>query len=683
MLDNSIPNSTPQVNPFASNSSTSTNLSAEGDFHKVQQAIATQRNLLGADASRAGATGIWMSFELIDLCDGDFYEAGLLSLFHYWLQNNNNGKIHAGLRWIYKSVQDFRDNIFSCLSRDKIARVLRSLVRKNYLIREQLHFQVNNDYSWANRTYYYRINYQAIAEYVVSKGKNCFKPNNDADCANSHNQIVQERTMYITKNTFNKNAKKYNIEGSSKPRIEKPKLKPKKEPDKFNLENDYSEDISTNQEPVILSTHSQKEVQASQAADQPSLGQNSGGVTQSTSEVKQEMEKPVEIRQDKYFRQRNQLEEVKLRAKRHSALGMSDFQDLDDMRECQRQLVQYFVQRFNPETADLKASSIIKSEIRGQRSVYVQDYLDGKPIGDCIQKEWEIMPGLVAPVLIAYLRCKLRRNGDSHARSLERVKWELKDPAITAQHWAECKRLIDIQKPRLLKALEEGSDLVTQNIPEWIVEVYRPEVSVEAASETAEVLGEIATQYLERVTEVRQQYLPGESCEQDYFQEVPGSGLYRLKEAIGLPTQPIESLSEEEVPKVDPEQVMDRLVAENKKLHLASILPNLPEREMALTYSKIEIVDELLGDPITRELGLRKAKELDLPLIIDQYDQAIGVDVLGIKAETEKQSKGEEQVSYEPHKLYQPEKIEKVDKTAWEQAIARSPFLSRIREQKN
>lgn len=401
---------------------------------------------------------------------------------------------------------------------------------------------------------------------------------------------------------------------------------------------------------------------------------------------------------DRYFGQGNQQSEVRGRAKMDSVLGFSEFKSIEDMRECQKQVTRYFAKKELPEKAAEKAYWVIDGECKGKRSPFVQDYLDGVAIGSWCKEEWEIEPGIIAPVLIAYLRCKLRKNGDTHAHSLNRVSWELKNRNLTANHWAECKRLIDIEKPRLEKALERGQDLVTQNVPEWIIEIYRPEVSVERAAETAEVLGAIATQYNDRIEQVQRQLQPTQYAEH-LLEESKGSALYRLKQALGLPTtekacdeveqSPDPRLVEEDQRKKAADAVMDKIVSDGKRLELAEMLPNVPEAKLIRLQSEIEEISDLLSDPITREAALRRAENLGLPILYANDGEAIAVDTLAIKDDDEINfnnisrdgSITSSEGKYQAHQIYQPEQIEKGSKSAWDEAIARSKFLKKVRHE--
>lgn len=389
-----------------------------------------------------------------------------------------------------------------------------------------------------------------------------------------------------------------------------------------------------------------------------------------------EGESAKRVLSDRYFGSKNQQSEIRSRAKMDSVLGFSEFKSVEDMRECQKQLTLYFAKKESPEKAADKASWMIKAEKNGERSPYVQDYLDRVPVGSWCQQEWEIEPGVIAPVLIAYLRCKLRKNGDTHAHSLNRVSWELKDSYLVANHWAECKRLIDIEKPRLIKALDQGQDLATTNIPEWIIEIYRPEIPVEQAAETAEVLGAIATKYNDRVEEVQKKL--------DRHSKTDSS-LYRLKQVLDLParTSQASDFSEEKQRREAVDTLMDKIVIDGKKLDLAEMLPSLPKAKLVKLQSEIEEISELLSDPITRETGLRRAKNLGLPILYSNEGEAIAIDLQAIKDDEEinfnnifrdgdiTSSEGK----YQAHQIYTPEKIEKGSKSAWQEAIAKSKFL--------
>jgi hypothetical protein len=184
-----------------------------------------------------------------------------------------------------------------------------------------------------------------------------------------------------------------------------------------------------------------------------------------------------EIKADRYFGQRNQITEIRERSLIESAVGLSGLKSAEDLQEYQRQLIKYFCKTKTVEQANEKAYWDVQSAKKGMRSSYLQDYLDGIEIGGSHKQDWEIEPGIIAPVFQAYLRHFLKQPSDSHARTVERISFALKDLSLTSLHWQECKRQIEFYGSRINQSAIAS--------PEWITEFYRPDVTVGQAIESA------------------------------------------------------------------------------------------------------------------------------------------------------------------------------------------------------
>ncbi len=381
---------------------------------------------------------------------------------------------------------------------------------------------------------------------------------------------------------------------------------------------------------------------------------------------------------DRFFGERKQQQpQIREKAKFNSALGHSAFKSIEHMQECQKELAKHFGKTLDAIVASEKAYWIIDAETKGKRSPWVEDFLNEQAIGTWCKKEWEVEPGKIAPAFLAYLRCMLRRDGDTHAQTVQKVSWQLKDEETLPLHWAECKRLIDLERPRLQKAIQLGQNLVALKIPEWIIEVFRPPLKIESVAETAEALGTIAIQYSETVEQAQQQLAPA---------------------------------PEEEIPITIPGGVTVEKVIElvGKSLPAAGELPQ--------QLSPEEEISQMLSDPITREEGLRLAKSQGLPLLRNSEGEAIALRALAspiavdieMSEDQKKRAKVDEVMDevaeavqqpqstpapapapqhYEPgHQLYTPpapiKEEEKISKSDWEKAKAKfnHPFFKRLKK---
>ena len=299
---------------------------------------------------------------------------------------------------------------------------------------------------------------------------------------------------------------------------------------------------------------------------------------------------------DRYFQVKNQQAEIRERGKMSSILGMSEFKSIEDLRECQKQLTLYFAQKEDPQKAADRASWMIKAEKQGERSPFVEDFLNGLPIGSWCKKEWEVAPGKVAPIFRSYLRFKLRRGEDTFEQVNQNINWFLKSSESLEDCWNECKRLIAIEKPRLMKAAELGQNPLSLNIPQWIIDIYRPETTIKEAADTAQTLGAIA-----------------------------------IEQVASLKSQVSSLKPENEIPITVPGGITANTKIADLKCRYEEVLKQMPSSECASSLSLEQEIDELLADPITRTRGVMLAKKHDLPVILNEEGVAIAIDYVGLE----------------------------------------------------
>ncbi len=449
--------------------------------NSLEQNLSSQKVLLDAEQARSGARGIWLSFDTIELCDGNFYEASILSLFHFWLQNQNNGKWFKGFQWIYKSAADLVTGCLESLSRRKVARVLTSLVEKGLLIRDQLHFEVNDDYSWVNRTYYYRINYKAIALFVRQK-YHSETENNVEDITSKQqpvelneevqthitprlvktvqsgwsklsNQVGQNCPIYNTKNTSTKNFQISNT-------LPLPPHEPTKqgERDKARVKNEEEDywEINEKVDGVVQtepSFVSQNEVKSSTQQDPPKLKTSSDGVV---------------------------LKELKTLQKDCEGPWSS----AEQRNEFYRELVVALPKVAGARVPQAMAKTILQDLEDGQPSSYWDDFIDGQPIGSSTKRPWEVNPGEVNPMFINFLVERMKRNGaDTNEKAANDVFFVLNDYKQANYFWQEFKRIFVQQTAEMEKQRQLG--VRHPNSPVWMRQRHEPDAEeLRQASET-------------------------------------------------------------------------------------------------------------------------------------------------------------------------------------------------------
>lgn len=347
---------------------------------------------------------------------------------------------------------------------------------------------------------------------------------------------------------------------------------------------------------------------------------------------------------DRYFQTSNQQSEIRSRAKMDSVVGMSGLKDMDHLEECRDRLTEYYLEIYDFETAEKKVNFEIDNAVRnGRRSQLIKEFLKGEALGVAFKQEWEATRGVLLPAFTAYLQHQLRKDGDTPEQVRVKIYWFKKDGENLRSAWAECKRIINIQKPKLKQAIQLGRDLNATDIPQWFIETFRPEIKIEEIVETAEVLGAIALNQATRTKQHQERLSRSPEDVPELEESHPIRQLLGSKGVLGV-EQPTDGLKREQV-----DSVMDR------------VFPQTPDKDRV-----DDEINCLLADPITRDRGVFLAKKQNLPLLLNNEGVAIGIDSSDQQLHQLNEGHGA------AHELYVPDQIEKGSKSAWEAAIAKS-----------
>jgi hypothetical protein len=82
-------------------------------------------------------------------------EAIVLQQLHFHSADPNNGRVHDGEQWIYKTYEDWRSDDFSFLSTRQLQRIFLKLEKKGLVVSCQPEGRYN-------RRKYYRIDYEQL-----------------------------------------------------------------------------------------------------------------------------------------------------------------------------------------------------------------------------------------------------------------------------------------------------------------------------------------------------------------------------------------------------------------------------------------------------------------------------------------------------------------------------------------
>ncbi|WP_336286593.1 hypothetical protein [Cronobacter dublinensis] len=116
-------------------------------------------------------------------------EAIVLQQLHYWLSETNSGIEHEGRRWVYNTLDEWRENSFPFFSRETIKRTFASLKRAGVVMVKKLSQDKHN------KTNYYTIIYESP---VLTDGVK-LTPSKGAKCADGAGHIDPMEQVILTR----------------------------------------------------------------------------------------------------------------------------------------------------------------------------------------------------------------------------------------------------------------------------------------------------------------------------------------------------------------------------------------------------------------------------------------------------------------------------------------------------
>ncbi len=99
----------------------------------------------------------------LELILGNALEAKIVQQLHFWTQQEYSGILYKGMKWIYKSIREWIEEVLPIWSRGQVNRALASLVNKGVIIKEHLFKKHHgHNYDPKNRTLYYSLVYEKL-----------------------------------------------------------------------------------------------------------------------------------------------------------------------------------------------------------------------------------------------------------------------------------------------------------------------------------------------------------------------------------------------------------------------------------------------------------------------------------------------------------------------------------------
>lgn len=447
---------------------------------------------------------------------GSYEEARIIQQLHYWMVKGY-GKIIDGLRWIYKPIKEWIEEVFPSASSWRIRKAIVSLESKNILLKEHLyHEHHGHNFAPKNRTYYYSLNYEGLEEFARQYTQ-------QAEARPAHGEpsspsfLAETRSIVRFVNDTNQFCE------SSKKRffpLSKNKTK-----------NTSIENITNNK------THPQAGGKISQ---NDKLEKNQEENLSSTFELNPTLEEETNLSQQILKEEAispDVDEKINIKNKYTNEFVTSDeLLATDDRprktpRGTRSKRKEAFAlwnspqqrERFRKDVTAAIASGVgrarnitalvahVMNEVRqGHSHTYWEEWIAEKPIGSSEKQEWEASTGKPYPKFVEYLLEKLIYPQESREQALFRVGKILSDREQAELYWRDFKRNIEALRQQSEQMEQEGK---TPTVPTWFVD--RVDVSVERASESAQKVTQLTPNqrdWLEEKLPESEKLISGMNC---------------------------------------------------------------------------------------------------------------------------------------------------------------------------
>ncbi len=178
-----------------------------------------------------------VSNSLVILLGGNHLAARILQQLHY-CSYAGYGVVIDGVRWIYKPIREFVSEMLVGFTSWQIRKAIAFLVRIGVIRKEHLYAAHHgHNYAPKNRTLYYTIDYERLAELVrefFQKNKKaetvenpCFVRSTNVNCESYENDICAPNKTNTKNTSIKNNQKEIPLPNPSRRKVAKPTPKPK------------------------------------------------------------------------------------------------------------------------------------------------------------------------------------------------------------------------------------------------------------------------------------------------------------------------------------------------------------------------------------------------------------------------------------------------------------------------
>ena len=562
---------------------------------------------------------------LLRLLIGDKDSASIVQQLYYWLEQGY-GEVIDGVRWIYKPVKEWIEEVFPTYTSYQLGKIMKQLNDRGIIRREKLftkHQIKKGDRFWwqpKNQTYYYSLNYEKLQElaenYQASKTSETPKTSVFSKTQTLSNEEI--------KDTKDFDCSKNNTDITSIENISKDKSHPHLPCVNEIKENQNSqeEDLSN---PEVLQDKENNSFDSASIEQGINAGKIEEKINQNNCTSKIYVQEPVQVEAAVPKPKTKTPKGTQPNRKRRNE---APWKDEEQFKRFYRALIQAVPIVANARSPQGLAQVIIRQLRSGIPHSYWDDFAAGLPIGASTKPEWEIEPGVPYPQFFEYLTEKIIKgnNTQTNEQARNEVFRILDKPRQAKAFWGQFKRTVvntanQVERDRAL-------GVSNPNTPVWTRERIEP--SIEEAA--------IAGKKIMAVNGVTQAVIESARNPQLESKDYPP--------VSHLPTSTSQEKSKEVSPPSDPwiegdehQPTMREMLAARRVKGFCKPMPKVSQAEVEAEERKqikpktniaqmslIEIND-YLKDPILRAQLTPQLFNSNYELITDELGQIIRVEL--------------------------------------------------------
>ena len=562
---------------------------------------------------------------------GDKDSASIVQQLYHWTEKGY-GEVIDGVRWIYKSIDEWIREVFPTFTPWKLSKMMKQLSDRGIIRREKLftkHQIQNGDRFWwqpKNQTYYYSVNYDKLQELADN-----LQPPETAETTETSvsikTQTLSNEEIKDTKysDCARNNTKNTSIENKSRDQSHPhlPCVSNVKE-----KENNQEQEFSN---PEVLQS---KEINSSGSAV---IGQDTNDgrveekINKNTSTNKTNVQEPVQVEAAVLKPKPKTPKGTKPNRQRRNE---APWETEGQFKRFYRALIQALPIVANARSAPGLAQVIIKQLRSGIPHTYWDDFAAGLPIGTSDKPEWEVEPGVPYPQFFEYLTEKIIKgnNTQTNEQARNEVFRILDKPRQAKAFWGQFKRSVvniseQVERDRAL-------GVNNPNTPVWTRERIEP--SIEEAERAGKKIMAVngATQAVIKSGQTPQL----ESKDSAPVDHLSTSTSLKKSKEVSPPSDP---WSENSKPQLSMREMLaqrgvkgfckqmpkvSRAEAEAEaKAELEAKQRQQMNRKTHLGQMSLDEINELVKDPIFRAQLTPQLIDSNYELIKDYLGQIIGV----------------------------------------------------------